>query len=369
MAAPIKGKGTGKVSAGSWIGKLHGAATEANARAKADASERKEAGRSPQSIILRPNEVHGEYDAGRALYTTLGGVARAITGEDLIAFRQNIRTLQGKIKSGIRARQVLDMSLPSDRERAREEIRAAVPVSARNGLVRFITNAGPNSDVTRHHVAVDFLSFSAAVAAGRDNPKKMAAWMRKEPLRFDCDCGRHRYWFRYISTIGGFNAGRAETGYPKIRNPRLHGVACKHVLRVMAEVESSASIQLWLAKLIEKARAADDANANLRNTQAEAEALEKKQKGRAREIKTTDSRAKDREAARARQALAEAAKPAPKPKKTAGASRNAATLAGVVNKLKSLNMNRDQASGMYDGGILTVPKGTTKAQFLEAFDK
>lgn len=300
------------------VGKLRGTATEAAKRFAAEAAQRRAAAASPASIILNVKDVQGEYDGGRALETTLGGVRRAITADDLVAFRRNIKTLQKSFKGGIKARKVLDMSLPIDRQRASREIRHAVPVAAKNGMVRFVTNAGPDSKDMRHHVNVEFMSFGAAAAAGRGDAKKMANWLRKEPLKFDCDCGRFRFWLRYIATIGGFNAGRAETGFPKIRNPGLVGVGCKHVLRVMAEVESSGAVLGFLTKLLDKARSADDGKANHATSQAEADELVKKQ-ARARAIKTTASRTAERQ----KKALAEAAKPVPPPKKTTTSTRRA----------------------------------------------
>ena len=304
------------------VGKLRGTATEAAKRVAADTAQRRAAAASPASVILNVKDVQGEYDGGRALETTLGGVRRAITADDLVAFRRNIKTLQKSFKGGIRARKVLDMSLPIDRQRASREIRHAVPVAAKNGMVRFVTNAGPDSKDTRHHVNVEFMSFGAAAAAGRGDAKKMANWLRKEPIKFDCDCGRHRFWYRYISTIGGFNAGRSEGGFPKIRNPGLQGVGCKHVLRVMAEVEASGAVLGFLTKLLDKARSADDGKASHATTQAEADELAKKQ-ARARAIKTTDSRTAERRTAAQKKALAEAAKPVPPPKKTTTSTRRA----------------------------------------------
>ena len=333
------------------IGKIKGAAGEARANFAADATQRKSAGQSARSIILHPGEVRGEYEAARLLMTTLGGKPRIITHEDLATFRQNVRNAQRQFKGGITARQVLDLSLEPDRQRAREQIKMAVPAGAKNGVVRFITNSGPNSDVPRHHVAVEFTAFDQAVASGAMSAKQAAAWVRKQPIRFDCDCSRTRYWFRYIATIGGYNMnppyGRPETGFPKIRNPRLTGVACKHALRVMAEIESSAGILAFLTKLIEKARANDDGAAQIRNTQKDAEALAKKQASRVRDIKTSAIRQNDREAARAKKALQEAAKKAPAPKKRAAATRKASTTEGAAAILaKQFNMTPAQVMSL-----------------------
>ena len=305
------------------VNKISSLLGEATKNFRADAAQRKAAAESPQSIILNAKDVKGEYDSGRTLMTTLGGIPRQITAEDLATFRQNIKTVQKVFKGGIRARQVLDMSLQIDRSRAQTEIRMAVPISAKNGMVRFATNASKGSKATRHHVNVEFLSFGAAAASGSSTAQKMANWVRKQSLKFDCDCGRHRYWFRYISTIGDFNAGRAETGFPKIRNPGLHGVACKHVLRVMAEVEASGTVLGFLTRLIQKAQDADNAKATHKTTVKEAEELVKKQSQRTRDIKTTDTRTQAREIAKERKALADAAKPVPPPKKATVTTRRA----------------------------------------------
>lgn len=305
-------------------GKISSLLGEATKNFRADAAQRKAAADHPASIILNVKDVQGEYDSGRLLYTTLGGTPRLLTADDLATFRHNVKTVQGKFKGGIKARQVLDLSLAIDRKRAQTEIRMAVPVSAKNGMVRFATNAGPDSKATRHHVNVEFLSFGAGASGGRDTPQKMANWVRKQNLKFDCDCGRHIFWFRYISTIGDFNAGRPENGFPKIRNPKLAGIACKHVLRVMAEIESSGLVLGFLTKLLDKARSADDAKAKHVATVKEIEEQVKKQNARSRDIKTTESRAQARDVARAKKALTMAAKAAPAPKKATPSTRRAA---------------------------------------------
>lgn len=312
--------GGSRAPAGSWLPKLRGSATDQKARAAEDAAQRRAAGESSKSVILNAKDVQGEYDAHRLLMTTMGGQVRPLTFDDLATFRHNVRQVQSRYKGGIRARQVLDLSMPDDRARANAEIRTAVPVAAYGSKVRFMTNAGPNSDVNHHHVIVDFLSYASAASGARGDGKKSAAWMRKEPLKIECDCGRWRYWFRYIATIGKFNAGRDETGYPKVRNPNLRGVACKHILRVMAEVESSTSIQVFLARLIDKARAKDNNKVGVQMSQEEAEKLAGKPAARIRDVEAS-MRARQR--ARERVALTRAAKkaaPLP-PKKQATATR------------------------------------------------
>ena len=174
-----------------WMGKIKGHISEARNRAKADKLEREAAEKSPNSVILTKREVQGEWDASRVLMTTIGGAPRPITTNDLAQFRHNMRMAQKNFNGdGITARQVIDLAsskpMPgvgpdTDIDRARKQITMAVPVSAFNNEVRFITNAGPDSDVNRHHVLVRFNAFAeaanklmAATAKERTDPKQTA---------------------------------------------------------------------------------------------------------------------------------------------------------------------------------------------------
>ncbi|KAB2116637.1 phage tail protein [Vibrio alginolyticus] len=67
-------------------------------------------------------------------------------------------------------------------------------------------------------------------------------------ISIDCDCGRHQYWYRYIATMGNYQIKPpAEFSFPKIRNPELAGVACKHILRATRMMQTP-SIQRQLVK-------------------------------------------------------------------------------------------------------------------------
>ncbi|WP_293000019.1 hypothetical protein [Nevskia sp.] len=227
---------------------IRGAAGERDERQAADVAARK----SDRKQILSPDDVLGKYNAKRLLYTTLGGTLRPITDQDLREFQRNAKAAGRRYRAGITAQTVIDHSRAEDRKRAQREIKFSVPLSHAAGMFQFATNASPQSNVRRHYVAIDFINYSAVLASPRA-AAKMADYLVKSYLKFDCDCGRHRFWFRYISTIGRFNAGRDETGFPKIRNPGLTGVACKHVLRTMAVIQQPA-FKAFLARAITKDR-------------------------------------------------------------------------------------------------------------------
>jgi hypothetical protein len=342
------------------ISRLSGSAAEARARASEDRQQRQAA-----PNILNPNEVRGDYDASRMLMTTLGGEVRPVTADDLAMFRHNARTAGQRFKGGITARQVIDLSLSVDRDRARRQITMAVPSAARGVRssnrqvsaleVRFITNAGPDSDVSRHHVTVEFTGYQTAIASGAESVKRAAARLRKEGIRFDCDCGRHRYWYRYIATIGRYNAGRPETGYPKIRNPKLNGVACKHVLRVMSEIEGGSAVQAFLARAIEKGRQTEDGSGHIRQRQKEAEKLADKQAKRPR---GGPSNTGDRDFDRARRALRRQSRATTtKPKRTANGSKRMQALGAspaardkLIATARELGLTPEQAIAILQGG-------------------
>ncbi len=262
---------------------LRGTAKEAEELRRLDARRR-----SVATNIISPHEVKGDYDASRLLMTTLGGDVRPITHDDLEQFRKNVKAVGTRLKKGLTAQQIIDLSRKEDRERANAQIHMAVPAGSNRGVIRFVTNASKDSKVTRHHVAVDIVNYEAAIASPTDS-KKLALWLVKEsPLKYDCDCGRHTFWYRYITTIGGFNAGRPENGFPKIKNPNLAGVACKHVLRVMHELSRNLSIRGVVAQMIDRGQQGGAKNSGV-ITQQKAAEIAKTQKARKREIAATVS--------------------------------------------------------------------------------
>lgn len=298
--------------------------------------------RSQARNILDPLDVAGEYDAARLLYTTLGGELRPITLDDLQQFAHLARKLGKRFKGGITARGVVDASLPVDRERANAEIRTAVVVKAQAGALHFVTNAGPASKVTRHHVHVEFPAFKA-YAASPQAAAKLSRAMLDGPLRFECDCERHRYWFRYIATKGGFNAGRPEVGFPKIRNPKLVGVACKHALRVMQAVMRDANVRAQATAMIAAAQKNDTRAKTV--TAAEAKAAAQKQLAQAHHLKNRvetkaeiDKRRASTPAARARAMMKAAAEAQKRAAAEAAQSRKALEVAFA--KLKSAPLTK-----------------------------
>ncbi|ENU19575.1 hypothetical protein F994_02435 [Acinetobacter bohemicus ANC 3994] len=214
----------------------------------------------PKPTFLRPENIEkGEnYDVERVLYTTLGqqkgDAPRKITREDIMAFKDNIDLLREQYSKGITIQNIVNLSHADDIDRANEQIHLVVPLSRKDSLVHLLTNAGPKSKVTNHHVEIEFSSFSSLVSSTSQNAvNQVKRWLSGGKIKFECDCERHTYWYRYMATIGGYGLGRKENGYPKLRNPLLSGVACKHVLRAVHWIQSPSGIE-YLKKEVKKDR-------------------------------------------------------------------------------------------------------------------
>lgn len=397
---------TPKAPKASWIGTIKGHDKEFAAKLKADLEARERAARTVNSTILTREEVQGDKVLTRNLSTTLGGKLRALKPQDLETFRNN--ALQTKVtlqsQGGITPQQVLNLAkgrplnyngldilstgIKSDVDKARREITSAVLVSAVGGDLRFITPSGGESRANRHVVLVRLKEWENALGAlagvsSKDEGayRRVADTLRKGKVAFECDCERHRYYFRYLATLGGFNAGRPETGYPKIRNPGLKGVACKHVIRVMTELLHSPAVLRFLIKHLKAYDGENlrddhttqmlqrDANKirekkgrDIRNSEQQAKAdaralraKEKRQRQREEERKWSESHSGISLKRRSRAAESISRQETKKPAKTAGASRaaganssqNALKNPKVQLLIKQYGLTAEQAAALF----------------------
>lgn len=267
-----------------------------SARAQKEARDRLREGieeRARSSILLSPDETAGDYDMSRALVTSLGGKGlRPITIDDLKTFRANVKRLGERFKGGITAKQVIDLSMPGPRQRAHQQITTAIPMASRGSRVQFQTNAGPGSKHTRHMVVVEFMNFDACVASPIPS-LKIAPELLKGKIKLDCGCEDWRYRLRYLATAGRYAAGPwFEQSFPKMTNPMLLGVACKHVLRVMTLVTQSPTFKNYAARMIDQARVGVERKAKaVKVTEMEDFAKQlKKESWRQRSIRTSEEK-------------------------------------------------------------------------------
>lgn len=157
---------------------------------------------------------------------------------------------------GITYSQVVAQSTSIDIKRASNRvddgtgIKAATFLGMKHNLAVISVRASDASIHQHHRVKIRFEEWDQSVEdAGEDGAKKdrIAAALCKGRVSFDCDCGRHQYWYRYMATAGNYVvAPPKEYAYPKVRNPELSGVACKHVLHALTKFQS----KVWHRPLI-----------------------------------------------------------------------------------------------------------------------
>jgi hypothetical protein len=328
--------------------------------------------RSGSETLLGADDVAGEYDFSRRLMTTLGGEARLITIEDLRQFSHITKQQTAKFRKGITAKGIIDFSLPVDRERANDEIKTAIPIAHQKGQIRFMTNSGPNSDRQRHYVIVDLVNWNP-VLAGSIKIEKTGYELSKSPLRISCTCGRWRYWLAFLATKGNYNSGLEEHAFPKIRNPGLSGIACKHILRVVGMIHQSPYIKQYMTNMVKKAREKIEVDAKLNYEKiADSRAAEEKLKNeswRQRKILTSEEKRAKRQSAKARKEMAEKMKEVGVThKKIKLPSKKTLRVNERATQFKRSGISRAGVESLFDSGAIDLPKGTTKAEFLSAFD-
>ena len=205
-----------------------------------------------QKLVKQAKSSNG-VDAGELLDFTLGntvknralsrhaGLKNSLTAATLGLYVANVQKAAKSFVGGISPRQVINQSRFVDIKRANEQIHLATIFKRDGDTLYFLTNSGPESKDPNHKVTVQLLDYPAMMVGRTQVPStaELKNMLEHGKVKFDCDCGRHQYWYRYIATVGRFNFGAHENRYPSTRNPNLTGVGCKHVLRVMHHLMST----------------------------------------------------------------------------------------------------------------------------------
>ncbi|WP_440464345.1 hypothetical protein [Psychrobacter sp. ASPA161_6] len=196
--------------------------------------------------LIKSAKSRAGISASELLEFTLGDTKRnnelkkTMNAAVLDAYLANVKKASNKFLGGITPTDVINQSRREDINRANTQIFLASVFKRQGNIIKFVTNAGVGSPDTHHYVSVQLLDYPELLLGRTRAPSvvdvKKAVIDGK--INFDCDCGRHRYWFRYLATVGKYNFGIDENRYPSTRNPKLTGVACKHALRVMKHLMS-----------------------------------------------------------------------------------------------------------------------------------
>ena len=204
--------------------------------------------------LLTPKLLKEHIDSGTDLVLAYGrkGATVSYTVDDLKRMAESMRRSKANNKASLKGVPLLQLehnSDPKDVERSKQ-VRAATLYKFSGNTLSFQVTASGKNGKKHHQVRVrleewydhltDPASWNAAakaVAVGR--------------ISFDCTCGRHQYWYRYLATIGNFALAPLEKDFPKIRNPQLKGCCCKHVLKVLSLLKAG-TVHSLIAKELEK---------------------------------------------------------------------------------------------------------------------
>jgi hypothetical protein len=181
------------------------------------------------------------------------GYTVSFSVEDLKQFQESLKRVKANNRSNVAGMPLVALdnaSHAADKRKMREEIRSATLYKINGNMLAFrVAGSGRHKQQYYqvrirleqwHDLMTDartFLAGARAAAVGN--------------ISFDCTCGRHQYWFRYLATMSNCAVAPKEKDFPKIRNPKLSGFCCKHVLKVFQQLKSG-SVHNFLAKEMER---------------------------------------------------------------------------------------------------------------------
>jgi len=179
----------------------------------------------------------------------------SFTLRDLNDMATKLERAKGKFKHevvGIPAHDVIAHSTAADVHRAKN-IKTATLFKFTGNTLSFRVQASGDTDTAPSHyqVRIRLEDWNNAITKGEGGKYLLAAKQATAGrVSFDCNCPRYIYWFHYLASIGGFDIAPHEDVFPKIRNPKLRGCACKHVLKTMLVLNSMA-VQAKIAAVMQ----------------------------------------------------------------------------------------------------------------------
>lgn len=207
---------------------------------------------------LNPSQIQQALKTGKIppnMEVLMGGKddGSPFTIEDLKGFDKARKRLERQYASsskGAPISQLISASRSVDVQRANEEIRWARLYKVRGNLLHFNVTASGKYDADFHQVRVRLEDWMPAMASAKTF-RAGAKRALEGSVSFDCGCGRHQFWYRYVATVGNFAVAPYEKDFPKVRNPSLTGCCCKHVLKTLQTLKSPTVMQV-LSKEMER---------------------------------------------------------------------------------------------------------------------
>ncbi|GAB1077913.1 MAG: hypothetical protein SAqTSB_40530 [Shewanella algae] len=318
------------------------------------------------------------------------------TSADLALFERESKKFRQRNagEQGVTYLQIVAKSRSIDVKRANNQVndgsgitRAQMGSLVANNIYEAKVKASRKSKYTHHRVRIRLEEWDEEMMDADGTQKgyqKAVKTACKGRMSIDCSCGRHQFWYRYMATVGGYAiTPPKEMAFPKIRNNKLTGLACKHVIKVVEMMQSPAwqrPMAMQMERQASRVGFGSDkrlthhftkdekkaGNRNKRTVTDQAAAREAYRKylksvsGLAKKIKSSPAEAK-----RIRDQLAKAKKDVSKAQKEAARlkAQNAILLKKAMQTKDALKVN---AQSFIDGAALA---GIGRDQALAAFAK
>ncbi len=224
---------------------------------KAIAAERKKQRIARQSAFgtLNPEQMRrallkGEIDPFDAVTWGTNEKGHQFTLEDIQMFghaRQRVQKSWSPTQ-GAPIVQLLASSLADDIERSNAQIRSSTMIAINGATLHFnVPSSGTSPGAPASYgVRVRLEEWNDNLISHADYKDAVRRSLRGR-VSIDCTCGRYQYWFRYVATAAKVALKPFEKDFPKIRNPKLVGMCCKHQLKTLKVL-----LTPTLAKFLEK---------------------------------------------------------------------------------------------------------------------
>ena len=159
---------------------------------------------------------------------------------------QNLKKLTAFYSKGVTVKTALKHSDPKDITRAKEQLKAVAPRTvSKEGVFVFKVKASELHQDNQYGVALSRKARFHQVdlfwdlEPFRDFDKSPEWLFENAPIKFECSCGRHTYFYRYVWTRINSALGKQEYRYPKRNNANLSGMFCKHGIRTITVLRGS----------------------------------------------------------------------------------------------------------------------------------
>lgn len=244
---------------------------EALAYRKANAKARRDA-----VGTLTPTLLNRHLKSRQDLVLAYGrqGLTVTYTLADLQRFAKRIIDVQKRAgaERGMPMLALENASLPVDRERAKT-VKSATLYRIQNGNELFFHVSG--NCRPHYQVRVRMEEWQRQMQRPFVSTEKKVRAALTGRLSFDCQCGRHQFWYRYLANIGQYDfTPPVEQAFPKIRNPGLTGCCCKHVLKVLQTMRNTGVVAMLARQMDRQGELVGYGKAETQNlTQSELDAV------------------------------------------------------------------------------------------------